>query len=80
VGSVRVRPETKTLYFDFRYRGIRCREFSALPVTKANEQRMQRALRIIENEIAAGTFAYRKHFPDSKRAASFEAAETLKSG
>lgn len=72
MGSVRVRPETQTLYFDFRYRGIRCREFSALPATKVNEERMRRALRVIETEIAAGTFSYRKHFPDSKRAAAFE--------
>lgn len=72
MGSVRVRPETNTLYFDFRYRGIRCREFSVLPATKANEQRMQRALRVIESEIRAGTFSYRKHFPNSKRVPVFE--------
>lgn len=76
MGSVRVRPETDTLYFDFRYRGIRCREFSTLAATRVNEQRMQRVLREIENEISAGTFSYRKYFPNSKRAAMFETAQT----
>lgn len=77
VGSVRVRPETDTLYFDFRYRGVRCREFSTLAATRINEQRMQRVLREIEGEISAGTFSYRKYFPNSKRAAMFEAATTV---
>ena len=33
---------------------------------------MQRALRDMEKEITAGTFSYRKHFPNSKRADQFE--------
>ncbi len=72
MGSIRVRPDSNQLYFDFRYRGVRCRELTALPATKINEQRMQRALREMEKEIAAGTFSYRKHFPNSRRADQFE--------
>ncbi len=72
MGSIRVRPNSNQLYFDFRYRGLRCRELTALPATKANEQRLQRALRDMEKEMAAGTFSYRKHFPNSARADLFE--------
>ena len=33
MANVRVRPETGCLYFDFQYRGIRCRELTALTDT-----------------------------------------------
>ena len=76
MGSIRARPGSGCLYFDFRYRGIRCRELTALPATKANEQRLKKILRDIERDIAAGRFSYRAHFPSSKRADFFEPAGT----
>ena len=60
------------LFFDFRYRGVRCREYTALPDTPGNRRRMQRALDRIEAEITLGTFDYAKTFPGSKRAEQFE--------
>ncbi|MFZ4538786.1 Arm DNA-binding domain-containing protein [Propionivibrio sp.] len=72
MGSVRVRPESDTLYFDFRYLGNRCRELTTLPTTKGNTLRMQATMHKIEKEIQAGTFSYRSYFPNSKRADLFE--------
>ena len=60
------------LFFDFRYQGVRCREYTALPDTPGNRRRMQRALDRIEAEITLGTFDYAKTFPGSKRAEQFE--------
>ena len=59
------------LFFDFRYQGVRCREYTALPDTPGNRRRMQRALDRIEAEITLGTFDYAKTFPGSKRAEQF---------
>ncbi|MFP4640461.1 MAG: Arm DNA-binding domain-containing protein, partial [Guyparkeria sp.] len=36
MGKIRVREETNRLYFDFRYKGVRCREYTALTDTPAN--------------------------------------------
>ncbi|HEX7325826.1 MAG TPA: DUF3596 domain-containing protein [Rhodanobacteraceae bacterium] len=71
MGKVRLRPDTKRLYFDFFYRGVRCREYSALANTRENRSKMERVLARIDTEIAAGTFDYARTFPGSKRAAQF---------
>ncbi|TAN04055.1 MAG: DUF3596 domain-containing protein [Rhodanobacteraceae bacterium] len=39
-----IRVKRGALFFDFRYRGIRCREYTKLPDTSANRKRMQRAV------------------------------------
>lgn len=56
---------------DFYYRGARCRERIKLPPTPANMRYAQHLLGQIKVEIARGTFDYRKHFPDSRRADLF---------
>ena len=48
------------------YRGVRCRELTELPDTKENRTKLRRLLAIIEQEIAADTFDYRRHFPNSR--------------
>ena len=60
------------LFWDFRFRGVRCREYTALEDTKANRQKMEKVLKKIEEEIEAGTFEYRRYFPTSKLAAKFD--------
>lgn len=75
MASIRVRPETNTLYFDFRYRGIRCRELTTLPNTSANTDRLNRVMQKIEREIKAGTFSYKAYFPNSKKTQIFESPE-----
>jgi integrase len=64
---VRVR-ESGTLYFDFYYKGIRCKEYTALKDTPANRKRCEKMAQIIANEIDLGRFDYLRHFPyGSKR-------------
>lgn len=59
------------LFFDFRYQGVRCREYTKLEDTPANRKRIQKVLDKIEHAIATGTFRYADFFPGSKLAAKF---------
>jgi Arm DNA-binding domain len=65
MGSIRVRKETEKLFVDFRYRGERCREHTALNDTPTNRRKLEKLLRHIEAEIAFGTFDYGRYFPNS---------------
>jgi integrase len=60
------------LFFDFRYKGERCREYTAIEDSKSNRSRMERILKKIEEDIASGTFEYRRYFPGSKQAEKFD--------
>ena len=60
-----VRNHLGTLFFDFRYRGVRCREYTKLPDIAANRKRMQKVLDQIEQAIVTGTFQYVDFFPGS---------------
>lgn len=71
MAKVRARPETGLLYLDFFYRGIRCREQTALTDTAVNRKRVQALLNRIEKEIQQGLFDYGTTFPNSARAAVF---------
>jgi integrase len=70
MSSIRVRPDGR-LFFEFRYRGVRCRELSALTDTPPNRKKMEKARARIEAEIADGSFDYSRAFPGSKMAARF---------
>ena len=72
MGSVRERKESGLLFFDFRYRGLRCREQTLLEANAANRKRAQKLLDRIEQEIFEGTFVYARYFPGSKQIAKFE--------
>jgi len=72
MGSINVRPETGKLFFDFRYRGKRCREQTTLEDTPANRKKMRQVLDKIEAEITLGQFEYGKYFPASPRARQFK--------
>lgn len=72
VGSVRKHEGTGLLFIDFRHKGIRCREQTALPDTSANRKKVQKLLNRIEVEMSAGTFDYRRFFPGSKHASKFD--------
>lgn len=71
MAKVRVRPETGTLYLDFFYAGVRCREQTALPDTTENRRRLQALLSRIEREMKQGSFDYAATFPNSPRAERF---------
>lgn len=66
MAKVRARPETGKLYFDFFYRGARCREQTELPDTPANRKRVEAVMRRIVTEMQQGTFDYARYFPNSK--------------
>lgn len=71
MGSIRKRPDNGLLYFDFRYKGIRCREQTALDDSALNRKRLQKVLERIDSDIASDTFDYRNYFPSSKKAQQF---------
>ncbi len=71
MSKVRVRTETNRLYIDFSYRGVRCREYTALEDTVSNRKVLRKLLTQIEREIAQGTFNYSARFPGSRMADRF---------
>jgi integrase len=71
MGSIRALSGRGTLFMDFRYRGKRCREYTALEDTPANRKNLQKVLTRVESQIDAGTFDYAATFPASRAAAAF---------
>ncbi|WP_227664223.1 Arm DNA-binding domain-containing protein [Marinobacter salarius] len=71
MGSIRVRESTQKLFFDFHYRGKRCREQTALENTASNRKKLESILKRIEAAITLGTFDYHQYFPNSPRAKEF---------
>jgi integrase len=66
MASIGVRQDTGKLYFNFRFRNVRCREQSDLKESPANRKRMQVALDKIQAEILLGQFDYTSTFPNSR--------------
>jgi hypothetical protein len=50
------------LFLDFRYRGVRCREYTKLEDKPANRKRLKILMERIEAEILLGTFDYAEYF------------------
>jgi len=71
MGSVRTRKGSNKLFIDFRYRGERCRELTALEDSAANRKKLDTLLKRIEAEITLGSFDYAAYFPGSKNLARF---------
>jgi len=80
MGNIRLRNDTKLLFFDFRYRGERCREYTLLADTAANRRSMEKVLARIESEIKLGTFDYARFFPNSTMIAKFNVAQQCAAG
>lgn len=59
--------EAGTLYFDFHFRGVRCKEYTRLTETPVNRKRCEKMAQIIANEIDLGKFDYLRHFPYGSR-------------
>ena len=66
------------LFLDFRYKGVRCREYTKLEASKPNRKRAERLLQTIEAEITLGSFDYGKYFPNSKLRGRFDEADERK--
>jgi integrase len=75
MGNLRARQETGNLFFDFRYKGQRCREQTALSDTPANRKKLSKILERIDTEIALGTFDYERYFPQSLTVRQIREAE-----
>jgi integrase len=59
-----LRSEIGRLFIDFRWKGVRCREWTGKTDTSANRAAMRRLVKQIEGEIAGGTFDYLRFFPE----------------
>ncbi len=70
MAKVRVRKETGTLFIDFFYRGVRCREQTLLVDNADNRKKVQSLLNRVLKEIANGSFDYAATFPGSTKATS----------
>jgi integrase len=71
MGSVN-RRGSGTLFFDFRVKGQRCREYTSLQDTPANRKKLQKVLDRMELDMATETFEYRRYFPNSAMASRFD--------
>lgn len=71
-----LRSRAGILFFDFRYRGQRCRESASLPDTPSNRRRCEAALKRMEAEITLGSFDYAAYFPDSERVSRLAEVES----
>lgn len=56
-----------TLYFDFYYEGIRCREYTALRDAPATRRRCELKAQLMTSEMALGEFDYFRHFPNGAK-------------
>jgi len=63
-----IRSDKGKLLLDFQWQNQRCREYLGLDDDKEGRARAKHVQKIIEGELAAGTFAYGVHFPDSRKA------------
>jgi len=79
MASVRARADTGQLFFDFRYKGVRCREQTSLEDNKINRSKMEKILTKIEEDIEANVFEYRRYFPNSKLADKFDSLQVVRS-
>jgi integrase len=71
VAKVSVRKETGKLVIDFTFRGVRCREQTALDDTNVNRKRVQSVVDNLKKAQRDGTFKYENFFPSSPMALRF---------
>lgn len=72
MASIRTRNGSGNLFIDFKYKGLRFREQTALENTAANRKILKQFSSRIEAEITLGTFEYRRYFPNSRNADKVE--------
>jgi integrase len=71
MAKVTARKETGRLVIDFTFRGVRCREQTALSDTAANRKLLQAVVNRIKKAQAEGSFRYADFFPQSALCARF---------
>lgn len=72
MAKVTARKETGRLVIDFTYKGVRCREQTALTDSPANRRRLEPVVMRLKKALAEGTFSYSEFFPSSTLARRFE--------
>lgn len=72
MAKVTVRKETGKLVIDFTYRGVRCREQTALDDSKEARKRLQLVINKIQKALREGIFKYQDFFPESALVSRFE--------
>ena len=72
MAKVVARKETGKLVIDFTYRGVRCREQTALEDTLENRKRVQTVVERMKKAQSDGVFVYGQFFPGSALAKRFE--------
>src|SRR5713226_4593395 len=65
--TVPVRVKNGKLFFDFFWRGIRCKEYTGLGDSAENRRTCERKMAAAEIAIERGSFDYRAHFPRGSR-------------
>lgn len=76
MGKVRVRQETNSLFIDFYFQGLRCREQTLLKNTAQNRKKLEALIEKIEAKILLNEFSYEEFFPNSKNLRKFKADDT----
>ncbi|HAX19394.1 MAG TPA: integrase [Hydrogenophaga sp.] len=71
MAKVVARKETGKLQIDFTYKGVRCREQTALMDSPANRKRVQAVVDKMSDAIKEGRFVYADFFPGSAMAERF---------
>ncbi len=64
------------LFIDFRYKGIRCKEYTRLPDKPQYRKKLVEIARRIEAEITLGTFEYARYFPNSNQVEKIKLSES----
>ena len=80
MASIRCRKGSGNLFFDFRYKGQRCREQTLLKDTPANQKKLKLVLAKIEAEITLGSFDYATYFPNSANAKKYQFSQQARIG
>ena len=62
-----VRAKDGKLFFDFFWRGIRCKEYTGLADNGENRRLCERKMATVHATIKRGAFDYRAHFPRGSR-------------
>src|SRR5215467_15732743 len=72
-----IRSERGRLFLGFRWKGVRCREWTGRSDTPTDRAELKKLIRQIDGEIAAGTFEYIKRFPEGSRRNAFAPPSSL---
>lgn len=75
MASISVRKDSKKLFFNFTYLGVRCREQTPLLDTTFNRKLLEKRLNTMQAEMLTGTFSFEKYFPKSKKLVEIQKIE-----